>query len=259
MKRLRLGFLSLTIATVVYAAPPAVDERAVEYAGGEGEMPARLYAPMAAGRFPGVLVLHSLAGPGQNVEAFARRLAAEGLVAMTPDFFALHDFGPDGRTDHPLIAQDLAGALRFLASEPRVNPDRIGVVGFSFGGRQAVLLAATHREIRVAVVYYAVASHRDLGREVTGRARTALPLTDRVGAIHAPIQIHHGEADANVPVSQAYILHRALQSAGKPVELHTYPGADHLFDFALAGNPTHHPAAAALAWQRTLAFLRRHL
>jgi carboxymethylenebutenolidase len=73
------------------------------------------------------------------------------------------------------------------------------------------------------------------------------------------VLIHHGDADANVPVAQARLLHRALVGAGGSSTLHVYAGADHLFNFALGPEARHHPEAARLSWDRTLAFLRAHL
>lgn len=261
------GLLALALGLLLLAAPaspgadgPAVRARAVDYPGAEGDMPARLYEPPGAARLPGVIVLHTIAGPGPNLEAFARELAALGYVALTPDVFSLHDFGPDGRTDHPLILKDLDGALDYLASRPRVDPARLGAVGFSFGGRLAVILAATHPDrLRAVVSYYAVASHPDLGRPLAGRSAGAVPLTARVGAIRAPLLLHHGEADRNVPVEQSRLLHRAMTATGKPSELHTYPGADHLFNFSIGPDVRFDPDAARLAWERTVRFLDTHL
>ena len=242
------------------ASAETVTAQAVEYRGSEDEMPAQIYVPPGTGRLPGVLVFHTAAGPGPNVEAFARELAGAGFVTLTPDVFSLHDFGPDGRTDHPLVLGDARGAFEYLRAHPRVDPDRIGVVGFSFGGRLAVLLAGLAPEpIRAVVTYYAVTSHQALGRPLAGRAARAEPLTDRVGELRAPLLIHHGEADGNVPVGQARLLHRALAAAGKPSTLHTYPGADHLFNFAIGPEARLHPEAARLSWHRTLAFLKEHL
>ncbi len=252
--------LVLLLALAATAQTGRVTTRAIDYPGSEGDMPGNLYLPDGTAPLPGVLILHTVAGPGPNLEAFAKELAAAGYVTLTPDVFALHDFGPDGRTDHPLILGDLKGALDFLAAQPRVDPERLGVVGFSFGGRAAVLLAAAHpARLRAVVVYYAIASHAELGRPLAGRAARAAPLSARVGALPAPVLIHHGEADAVVPVEQARLLHRAILAAGKSSTLHTYPGADHLFNFSLGPEVNFHPSAAKLSWARTLRFLNQHL
>jgi carboxymethylenebutenolidase len=260
--QLLAGAILLTFACAADAdkSAPAVSVSPVEYSGSEGEMPGHLYTPDGAARLPAVLVLHTSAGPGPNLAAFAKRLAAEGYVTFTPDFFALHDFGPDGRTDHPLILKDLDGALDYLASHRRVDRERLGVVGFSFGGRVAVILAAMHpARLRAVISYYAVTSHPHLGSALSGRAARAEPLPARVPAIRAPLLLHHGEADTNVPVEQAGLLHRAMLAANKSSTLFTYAGADHLFNFSIGPDARFHPAAAQLSWTRTLQFLDQHL
>jgi carboxymethylenebutenolidase len=256
-----IGLILLLAAHDARPQPGPIQDHAVEYPGSEGEMPAHLYSPPGNGRFPGLLVLHTSAGPGPNVEAFARRLASLGYVTMTPDLFSLHEFGAEGRTDHPLVLTDLAGALDFLKARPEVDPARIGVVGFSFGGRLAILAVAAHPSLRAAVVYYAVADHRELARTrpVGERALTVRPLTELAPRVHVPVLIHHGEADRVVPLEQGRLLHAALRAAGKESTLYTYPGADHLFNFSLGAETAHHPEADRLSWERTAEFLKRHL
>ena len=235
-----------------------VREAAVEYTGSEGAMPGRLYVPEGGQKRAAVLVLHGIDGPRPPIEAFARRLAQGGFVTLTPDLFSLHEFGGEGRVDHPLILGDLAGALAFLKRQPEVDPSRVGVVGFSFGGRLAVLAAALHPQIRVAVNYYGVASFRQLAnrREIGDRALRSVPLTQRVDAIQAAVLIQHGEAVQTNPVEQGRLLHAALSRAGRQSLLYTYPGADHVFNFP---GSRHHPEAARLSWERTVIFLREHL
>lgn len=259
-----LGLVALAGCLLLLAAAtgPAepVTAAALDIPGPDGEIPAHLYRPPGEDRHPAVLVLHTAAGPGPNVEAVARRLAAAGYVTLTPDLFGLHDFGAGGRVDHPLVLGDAAAALAFLGRHPRVEGGRVGVVGFSFGGRVAVLLAAGSPDrLRAVVVYYAVTDFRKLGRPLAGRMARAESLAARVPALRAPVQIHHGAADSQVPVDQGRMLHAALQAAGRAGELHVYPGADHLFDFRLGPDARFHPEAAGLAWDRTLGFLDRHL
>jgi len=245
------------------ACPPPVEaggvrEADVEYTGSEGAMPARLYIPEGVGRRPGVLVLHGTDGPQPAIEAFARNLAVEGFVTLTPDLFSLHEFGSEGRVDHPLVLGDLAGALAFLKQLPEVDPARIGAIGFSFGGRLAVLAAVVHPEIRAAVDYYGVASFQALTsrREIGGRALASTPLTERLSLLRAAVLIHHGEADQTVPVEQGRLLQAALRRAGKRSQLYIYPGADHVFNFPGSRN---YAEAARLSWGRTLAFFRENL
>jgi carboxymethylenebutenolidase len=258
-----LVLLVLVMALLPACPAPSADRvRAtdVEFTGSEDAVPARLYLPDGRPPRPALLVLHTANGPGPNVDAVAAALAADGYVALAPDLFALHDFGADGRTDHPLILGDLDAALDYLARHPAVDARRIGAVGFSFGGRLALLLAARQPDrIRAVVSYYAVTDHRALGRPLAGRAAQARPLADQVAAIRAPVLLQHGDADSNVPVEQSRLLHRALVGAGKTAELATYPEADHLFDFILGPDARPHPEAAREAWRRTLDFLRRHL
>lgn len=260
---LALVALSATMALSAGPASLHVVERSVDYAGSEGDMPARLYSPDRGGRHPGILVLHTSAGPGPNLEAFARRLAAEGFVTMTPDVFALHEFGADPRHDHPLVLKDLDGALAYLKGQAAVDPARLGVLGFSFGGRLAVIAAARYPDLSAAVVYYAVASFQELARDrqVSQAFLRTRPVTELAGSVRAPVLIHHGEDDRSVPASQGALLQRALEAAGKSSILHLYPGADHLFNFSISieGPGTHHPEADRLSWERTLGFLRRYL
>ena len=251
------------LSVLVWLSCPApveaagVREVAVEYTGSDGAMPARLYIPEGVGKWAAVLVLHGIDGPQRVIEGFARDLAAVGFVTLTPDLFSLHEFGPEGRVDHPLVLGDLAGALAFLKRLPQADRNRVGVVGFSFGGRLSVLAAALHPEIRAAVNYYGVASYQELGnREVGGRALRSVPLTERVSAIRAAVLIQHGEADRTNPVEQGRLLHAALTRAGKRSLLYTYPGADHVFNFP---GSRHHAEAARLSWERTLTFFREHL
>ncbi|HET7874167.1 MAG TPA: dienelactone hydrolase family protein [Methylomirabilota bacterium] len=262
-RRLLTPLAAVLVGLMVTSHAAAVTGLSVDYPGAEGDMPAHLYLPHSTGRRPAVLVLHTSAGPGPNVEAYGRRLAERGFVAMTPDLFALHDFGPEGRVDHPLVLADLDGALKWLRRQPRVDPKRLGVVGFSYGGRLAVIAAATYPDLRAAVVYYAVASYQELARErpVGGRALHTRALSELAPTARAPVLIHHGLEDTTVPPSQARLLYDALQAAGRPAALYLYPGAAHLFNFAIAaeGQSSHHPEADRLAWQRTLDFLQRHL
>jgi dienelactone hydrolase len=108
---------------------------------------ARLHVPSTGTPpHPAVLILHGSAGPSGREGGYARALSEAGFVTLEPDQWSPRGLagGAEGRprTVAETLA-DLYGARKFLASHPAVDPTRIGVMGFSFGG-VATMLAATH-------------------------------------------------------------------------------------------------------------------
>jgi carboxymethylenebutenolidase len=70
-----------------------------------------------------------------------------------------------------------------------------------------------------------------------------------------PVLNHIGELDEDLPFLRE--IEAGLRGAGKDVTVHVYPGAKHWFDEP--SRPEYDAAARALAWERTLSFLRKHL
>jgi dienelactone hydrolase len=111
-------------------------------------IPARLRIPETPGKRPAVIILHGSAGPSEREGGYADPLNAAGFITVEPDQWSPRGLGggSDGRprTIHETLP-DLYGARAFLAAHPRVDPDRIGVIGFSFGA-VATMLAATRAQ-----------------------------------------------------------------------------------------------------------------
>ncbi len=132
------------------------------------------------------------------------------------------------------FARDLVAVTRFLARLPEVDPERIGSVGFCFGGGLSARLATQDPELRAAVIFY--------GQNP--------PLAD-VPGIHADVLGLYASEDPGI-TGTVPELEQAMRSAGKHFEHHVYPGAKHAF--FNDRRPNYHEASAKDAWPRVLGF-----
>ncbi|MFN8411784.1 MAG: dienelactone hydrolase family protein [Anaerolineales bacterium] len=200
-------------------------------------------AYLADGNGPGILVLHAWWGLKPFFKQFCDRLAKEGFTVLAPDLY-------QGR-----IAQsiDEAMALRekcdfeFMGDIVNVAKNhlrdlvknKIGVVGFSMGGGWALVLASTTpEEIAATVLFY--------GNDNVDYSK----VTSKVIG-------HYSDNDEWEPNEYVEKAFAAFKSAGVDATLHIYPGVSHWF--FEEDRPEYDPAAAQLAWSRTIEFLKNTL
>jgi carboxymethylenebutenolidase len=248
-----LGALSPRFAEAQQVGPgdERIDARYVEYESPRGHGRGRGYlvrpARPARKAPPVVLVVHENRGLNPHIEDVARRLALENFVALAPDaLFPIGGYPGDedqARTlfqtlDQTKCFQDFVAATQFLRAEPGVR-DRLGVVGFCYGGAIANRLAVALPEVAVAVPFYGSA-----------------PALDQVANIEAELLLHFAEHDERVNASwPAY--ETALEAARVRYTAHVYPGTQH--GFHNDTTPRFDEEAATRAWRRTLALFNRRL
>ena len=141
-----------------------------------------------------------------------------------------------GRLGHVEVADQLAG-VRFLTSLDWVDAKRIGIFGHSYGGYMVLMCLAASHVFRAGVsvapvtdwtLYDTHYTERYLGTpEDNPQGYADSAVLPRVPNIDAPLLLMHGMADDNVLFTHSLKLIKALQDAGKPFELMTYPGAKH--------------------------------
>ena len=237
------------------AAMSSVTTRAETIALPDGECAAHIAIP-AAGRGPGMLLLHEIFGVNVYVRDAATRLADAGYVVLAPDLFWRTQPGlelphTDAGTaagmqaaqqlDFPAAVGDAIAAMALMRSMPEVNGEHVGVIGFCLGGTFAYQVAV-HGTPDVAVMYY--------GSGIPGEL-------DAASEIRCPTIMHWGGADPFIPRDQVDAV--AARAADHPcIECHVHEDAGHAFDNHRAPQ-FHHPAAAAAAWELTSAFLAREL
>lgn len=231
----RVSFAPILPATPVTApntpaglpAPPA-------------SIPGTLRLPPGEGRVPAVVVLHHSGGVDGRGALYAEALRRAGIATLEPDMWAAR--GIDRRqgvqqrprsTLHTL--PDVHGALRFLARHPRIDPERIGVMGMSWGAGNVVRLARADvqrayapegpRFRSFASLYVACFWWSDHG--------PSAGEFDRDWPDGPLLMLEAEQEDYNAGPSREAceaMLARLPQSARSEVALHVYPGATHGWD-----------------------------
>ncbi len=206
--------------------------------------PDGFFALPSAGKGPGVLVLHAWWGLNDTVKAFCTRLAEAGFATFAPDLYL-------GQVADTIVgAEALADSLDSVQAKAKIveaahfldahidQPGRpVAVIGFSLGAFFALDFAAAHPDhVHSVVIFYG-----------TGEG-------DFSGS-RAAFLGHFAESDPYEPQSNVDWLENALRQAGREVTFHQYPGTGHWF-FEPDREDAYNEAAADLAWERTVNFLR---
>ncbi|MEY4593531.1 MAG: hypothetical protein RIR18_2426 [Pseudomonadota bacterium] len=229
---------------------PRIKGAFVEYPSPQGYGTVRGYLVKPAnakGKLPTVLVVHENRGLNPHIADIARRLALDGFIAFAPDaLFPLGGYPGDEdkarelfpKLDQAKTREDFIAAANELKKLPEGN-GKVGVVGFCYGGGIANFLATRIPDLAAAVPFY--------GNQ---------PPVEDVAKIKAPLLIHYAENDERINAGWPK-YEAALKAAGVKHEAYIYPGVQHGFNNDTT--PRFDEAAAKLAWQRTVAFFKRHL
>ena len=206
-----------------------------------------LCRPAGEGKRPAVVVIQEWWGVEPHIKDIAERLAREGFVALAPDLYHGTVTGEPDEAGKLMMALDqeqavkeITAAVAYLKSQPYSN-GKVATVGYCMGGGLSIATACSARELDAAVNYYGVNPEP----------------ADRLAGVRCPVLALYAGADGFVPISSASVLSEVLEKNGVPYEAHIYGGAPHAFF-----NDTreaYRKEAAEDAWQRTLAFFRRHL
>ncbi len=230
-----------------------------DYTVDNAHVEAILFRPAADGPFPGILMIPGYQRTARDLIPLGARLAAAGFACVgisQPGFGASQ--GPPDFVGPKTLKVAITG-YRKLQQERFVDPQRMGIYGYSRGGMAASLLAVELDDVKAAVfgagVYdfkraYAdstLPGVRENMQAETGMTAEAIRQRSsilRMDRLKCPVLILHGEKDRNVPVSQALLLRDRLRKLGKEFEIKLFPDREHSI-----------PEAAGL----TLDFFQRRL
>jgi carboxymethylenebutenolidase len=221
----------------------------VEYAGADGPVRGYLAKPAGCeGPMPGVLVIHENRGLNAHIEDVARRAALAGYVALAPDGLTYAGGAPEDQeaardlfasSDRERITADVIAGVPYLSARTDCT-GKVGTVGFCYGGGVALLCAVREAATAAAVCFYG----------------SALSAED-VARVRVPLMMHYAGRDERINQSIP-AFRQALDAQGIAYSLHMYPDTDHGFHND-SSQARFNADAAALAWQRTLAFFENYL
>jgi carboxymethylenebutenolidase len=198
---------------------------------------------------PAVIVIHEIYGLTDWEPTVADRLAKEGFVAILPDLLSSKygkspadaDSGRQlvGELEPDRITSDLDAVYAYVNRLPAVLKDRVGTIGFCWGGGQSFRYATNNPNLRAAVVCYGPP-----------------PDTAAIHRIRAPILGVYGENDARITGSLPEVV-AEMQSAGKTFTYDVYPGTGH--GFLKPGRQGSDGPEVQRAWTRILEFFHARL
>lgn len=213
----------------------------------------------------GVVVIHDVWGLSDHQRDIARRLAAEGFVALAVDLYArlgkpkIQDPGSWMRSlpDADVLAT-VERAVEHVRGEPGVGGRPVAVVGFCMGGMYTLLAGASVRNVSAIAPFYGILSHsHGLLHDPNGLDPRKKPREPLVAArdVSCPILAFFGADDPYIPLSDVRLLEENLP--GPNQEIRVYEGAGHAFMNDTRPD-VYRPEAARDAWSRLVAFLHAH-
>ncbi len=209
------------------------------YKVGDQEFEGYLARPVkTGGRGPAILIVHDWMGAGDFSRDRANVLAQRGYVAFAVDLYGkgvrptnAEEAGKLAGAlykDRALMRARLQGALAELVKRDDVDPKRVGIMGFCFGGSAALELARSGADIRAVVSFH-------------GGLTTPNPADAK--NIKAKLLILHGALDPLVPPADVAAFMTEMNAFKIPYRLVAYPGAVHAFTNPAAGNDPTKPTA----------------
>ena len=234
----------MAVGLRAFAATP----KDVTFKSGGDTVNAVAYVPEGKGPFAAIVVIHEWWGLNDWVKEQASKLADQGYLALAVDFYrgkvaTTHDQAHElSRTSPSRVVRDARAAFAYLQSRPDVKKDRIGAIGWCWGGGYSLQLAIEEPTLAADVINYG-----DLSAS-----------SDELKKIKAPILGLFGAHDQGITPDDVKKFGEELDKLGKKADITIYPDAGHGFQNPVNG-AGYKPEDTADAWSKILMFFARHL
>lgn len=272
----RRGFLATTAAAgFSLAAGPVAAQTAiatdakglvagkVEIPTSDGKIPAYRAGPEGKKNLPTILVVQEIFGVHEYIQDVCRRLAHLGYLAIAPELY-VRQGDPSKYTEIPKLQAEVVSkvpdkqvtadldATAAWAAAHGGNPDRLGIVGFCWGGRQVWLYAAHNPKLKAGAAWYGQLA----GDPSELKPKPALAI---VNDLKAPVLGAYGGKDAGISQTDVDRMRVELakgSAAAKASRIDIYPEAGHAFHADY--RPSYRKAEAEQAWTRMLDWFKQN-
>src|SRR5438105_8225463 len=241
-------FVLSAIVTLLALSTLAATPKEVTFKSDGDTVKAIAYTPEGKGPFPAIIVIHEWWGLNDWVKEQASKLADQGYLALAVDFYRgkvattrdeAHELS---RAPADRVMRDSQAAFAYLQSRPDVKKDRIGAIGWCWGGGYSLQLAIAEPTLAADVINYGDVS--------------ASPA--ELKKINAPVLGLFGAQDRGITPDDVNKFRDQLKNLGKKEDITIYPDAGHGFQNPVNG-AGYKAEDAADAWSKILMFLARHL
>lgn len=220
------------------------------------DLPLYVARPAGAGRHPTVMVINEIFGVHEWIRDVCRRLAHLGYVAVAPAFFfradregklpGMTNFGDIiaivNQASDAQVMGDVRATLQWLEAQKFVDPKRLAVTGFCWGGGKTWRSCETFADFKCGVAWY-------------GPLKGA--VIDHAAELKAPVLGLYGGLDKGITEADVEAMRAALKASGKTgSDIIVFPKAEH--GFLADYRPSYNPEAGKDGWARMLAFFKSH-
>lgn len=212
-----------------------------------GEVDAFVVSPQSTEKLPAIIIIHEFWGLKSEIVGKAEALSKEGYVVVAPDTFRgqttnwlAKAIWQTIRTPRENVNADLDAVFTWLGQQPNVDPTRIMVMGFCYGGGTSLLYSLHNPKIAATGIFYGnVGVDADLAK---------LP---------GPVLGIFGEADTSIPLEEVRTFEAKLGQASITNQITIYPGKGHAFVKSVEEIAT--DPVQQQAWKEFLEFTKTHL
>jgi carboxymethylenebutenolidase len=261
IKRIGLGILVVVLSLIIITAISipvdgligggridSATNVAIPGKNGGPDVKAFVAKPEGPGPFPVVIMIHEFFGLNESIVGKAEGLAEQGYFVIAPDTFRGSTTSWIPRAIYQVITNspehvntDLDSVFAWLETQPEVDPNRIGIAGFCYGGRTSLLYSLHNENIAATVVFY------------------GSPVTDPevLKSLPGPVLGIFGGADMTITETDVKAFEAGLKEARIPNEITIYEGQPHAFvtdmESIRAGG------VQSEAWNQMLEFFEKNL